>query len=195
MLLNIYLGTTAVSWAVVFIFSVACGKKLKREGYKIVKEKKSFVEKLASFISTAFKGSIPIYNIINAIAILCVGDKFYEHMVDKLLESGKIYMPKDEPANIQPEIESSPFEKEQSNTESIQKVNCKRKYEDMSVEEKMAYLEREKEMLLRQTTSISDESLSENLDQQGPVLKRIINKENSKETLYPMNFLFLFVNY
>ena len=175
MLLNIYLGTTAVSWAIVFIFSAACEKKFKREGYKIVKQKKSFVEKLASFISTAFEGSIPIYNIINAIAILCMGDKFYEHVVDKLLEEGKIYMPKDEPANIQPEIESSPFENEQSNTDSIQNVNCEKKYEDMSVEEKMAYLEREKEMLLRQTASISDESLSENLGQQGPGLNRTIN--------------------
>lgn len=175
MLLNIYLGTTAVSWATVFIFGAACEKKLKREGYKFVKPKKSFTEKLASFISTAFKGSIPIYNIINTIAILCMGDKLYEYMEDKLLEEGKIYMPKDEPANPQPEMESSPFEKEQNNTDSIQKVNAEKKYEDMSVEEKMAYLEREKEILLRQKASVSDESLSENLGQQGPVLKRTFN--------------------
>ena len=173
MLLNIYLGTTAVSWAIVLIFSAAGGKKLKREGYNLVNPKKSFTEKLASFISTAFIGSIPIYNIIIAIAILCVGDdKFYEYMKDKLLEEGKIYMTKDEPANKQPEMESSPFEKEQNNTDSIQKVNAEKKYEDMSVEEKMAYLEREKEILLRQKASVSDESLSENLGQQGPVLKR-----------------------
>lgn len=173
MLLNIYLGTTAVSWTTVFILSAACEKKLKREGYKFVKL--SFTEKLASFISTAFKCSIPIYNIINTIAILCMGDKLYEYVEDELLEEGKIYMPKDEPANTQPEMESSPFEKEQNNTDSIQKVNAEKKYEDMSVEEKMAYLEREKEILLRQKASVSDESLSENLGQQGPVLKRTFN--------------------
>ena len=84
-------------------------------------------------------------------------------------------MPKDEPANPQPEMESSPFEKEQNNTDSIQKVNAEKKYEDMSVEEKIAYLEREKEILLRQKASVSDESLSENLGQQGPLLKRTFN--------------------
>lgn len=174
MLLNIYLGTTAVSWATVFIFSAACKKKLKREGYKFVKPKKSFTEKLAIFILIAFN-SIPIYNVINTIAILCMGDKLYEYVEDKLLEEGKIYMPKDEPANKQPEMESSPFEKEQNNTDSIQKVNAEKKYEDMSVEEKMAYLERKKEILLRQKASVSDERLSENLGQQGPVLKRTFN--------------------
>jgi len=175
MLLNIYLGTTAVSWAIVFICGAACSKKLKREGYKVVDSKKSFIEKLASFISLAFKGSIPIVNIISAIYILWMIDEMYEYGKGQLLEKGEIYMPKDEPANTQPEMESSPFEKEQNNTDSIQKVNAKKKYEDMSVEEKMAYLEREKEILLRQKASVSDESLSENLGQQGPVLKRTFN--------------------
>ena len=174
MLLNIYLGTTAVSWAIAFIFSVVCEKKLKRKGYKFVKPKKSFTERLASFISTAFKGFIPIYNISCIIVILWMGDKYYEHIEKKRLEEGTIYMPKDEPANTQPEMESSPFEKEQNNT-GIQEGNAEKKYEDMSVEEKMAYLEREKEILLRQKASVSDESLSENLGQQGPVLKRTFN--------------------
>ena len=71
MLLNIYLGTTAISWATVFIFSAACEKKLTREGYKFVKEKKSLSEKIATFISNVFKVSIPVYNILNAIVILC----------------------------------------------------------------------------------------------------------------------------
>jgi len=32
MLFNIYLGTTAISWATIFIFSVACEKKIKKRG-------------------------------------------------------------------------------------------------------------------------------------------------------------------
>lgn len=87
MLLNIYLGTTAISWATVFIFSAACEKKLKREGYKVVKEKKSIKENIASFISIAFKGSIPIYNILNTIAILCMGDKLYEYITEEMPSS------------------------------------------------------------------------------------------------------------
>ena len=45
MLLNIYIGTTAASWAIVFLFNAACEKKLKRDGYKYVEQNKSFEEK------------------------------------------------------------------------------------------------------------------------------------------------------
>ena len=78
MLLNIYLGTTAISWAVTFIFSNAYDKKIKREGYKFVKEKKTFPEKTASFISTTFILSIPVYNILNAVSILIMPDKYLD---------------------------------------------------------------------------------------------------------------------
>lgn len=175
MLLNIYLGTTAVSWAITFISSAASIKKLERKGYRFVKPKKSFAERLASFIRTAFIGSIPVYNIINSIYSLYDLYKLYEYIEEKLLEAGYIYMPKDEHANTLPKMESSSFEKEQNNTDSIQKVNGEKKYGDMSIEEKIAYLEREKEILLRRKASISDESLFENLGQQGPVIKRTFN--------------------
>ena len=174
MLLNVYLGTTVASWVTILIFSTACEKKLKREGYKFVKQKKSFAEKLASFISTLFKSSIPVYNIINAIVIICMVDKFYDYIKDKLLERGIIYMPQDKSVNTQPEMESTTFE----NTDTIQKVNVEKKYEDMSFEEKMTYLEREKEILLRQKASTSDESLSENLSEQGLTLKRTFNSKS-----------------
>lgn len=122
-------------------------KKLKRKGYKFVKENKSFAEKLSSFISIAFKGSIPVYNVINAIVILCMGDKLYDYMEKKLLEKGKIYMPKDEPENSESEMESSSSEIENNNTNSVQKDSSEKKYEDMTLEEKLAYLKKEKEKL------------------------------------------------
>ena len=96
MLLNIYLGTTAISWAVIFIFRAACQKNLKRKGYKFVKKKKSISEKIASFISNAFRGSIPVYNIINAFMLLWMGDKVFEYMEERMLADGEIYMPTEE---------------------------------------------------------------------------------------------------
>ena len=39
MLLNIYLGTTAINWITVFIYGTACDRKLKRKGYKYVEDK------------------------------------------------------------------------------------------------------------------------------------------------------------
>lgn len=179
MLLNIYLGTTAISWATVFMFSAACEKKLKREGYKFVREKKSISEKIASFISTAFKGSIPVYNIINTIAVLCAGDKLYEYMEDKLLEEGKIYMPTEE--NPISEDKISPREETKNYTESMEKASTEKKYDEMTLEEKLAYLEREKEILTGQSRTIVaqpiEDDSADNLDQdqQGSVLRRTMN--------------------
>ena len=169
MLLNIYIGTTAASWAIVFLFNAACEKKLKRDGYKYVEQNKSFEEKLAYFLSTAFQGSIPIYNILNSIAILCMGDKFYEYMEEKLLEQGKIYKPKDEPENTQTKIETSTstLERKTKENEIILTDNDK-KINDMTDEERNDYLEREFGFLFEDKKTLSNDSL----DQQGPVLRK-----------------------
>lgn len=150
MLLNIYLGTTAISWAITFIFSAACEKKLKREGYKFVKEKKSLSEKVATFISTAFKGSIPVYNILNTIVMLCMGDKLYGFMEDILLEKGKIYKPIAEELNNDCESEIFDEEKADTYTASAQKTRTEKTYDEMTTEEKLAYLQQEKEKLINQ---------------------------------------------
>lgn len=152
MLLNIYLGTTAISWATIFIFSAACEKKLKREGYKFVKEKKSLSEKVATFISNAFRGSIPVYNILNTIVILWMGDKFYGYMEDKLLEQGKIYMPIAEELNNDYESEILNEEKADTYTASVQKTRTEKTYDEMTTEKKLAYLQQEKEKLINQAT-------------------------------------------
>ena len=152
MLLNIYLGTTAISWATIFIFSAACKKKLKREGYKFVKEKKSLSEKVAAFISTAFKGSIPVYNILNTIVILCMGDKLYGYVEDKLLEQGQIYKPIAKELNNDYESEILNEEKADTYTASVQKTRTEKTYDEMTTEEKLAYLQQEKEKLINQAT-------------------------------------------
>lgn len=152
MLLNIYLGTTAISWATIFIFSTACEKKLKREGYKIVKEKKSLSEKVATFISNAFKCSIPVYNILNTIVILCMGDRVYEYMEDKLLEQGKIYKPIAEELNNDCESQILNEEKDDTYTASVQKTRTEKTYDEMTTEEKLTYLQQEKEKLINQAT-------------------------------------------
>lgn len=146
MLLNIYLGTTAVSFATTFLYTAAFSKKLKREGYKFVKENKSLLEKFLTFISTVFKCCIPIYNILNAITLLCMGDNAYEYIKIKSLEQGKIYKP------INNDCENKILNE---NTESIQKRRNEKTYEEMSVEEKLAYLKQEKEKLINETAKNS----------------------------------------
>lgn len=118
---------------------------------------------LACFISIIFKCSIPVYNIINTIITLCMCDDVYEYVDAGLLEKGKFYMPNDEPMEKQSVVDSFQFEKEQNKTDSIQKV-YEKKYDDMSIEEKLTCFERE--ILLRQGANIMDENLSENLSQE-----------------------------
>ena len=63
MLLKIYLGTTLVS-IITSVTSVACNKKLERDGYKFVKHDESISEKLFGYMSLAFKSVLPVYNIV-----------------------------------------------------------------------------------------------------------------------------------
>ena len=93
MLLNIYLGTIAISGATVFIHSDACAKKLKREGYQVAKDERALPKKIVNCIRAAFLISMPVYNILNTIVIIGMGDNLYEHMKNSLLEQGKIYEP------------------------------------------------------------------------------------------------------
>jgi len=127
-------------------------KKLKREGYNFVKENKSFSEKIAIFISTAFKGAIPVCNIVNTIIILYMGDKLYDYMENKLLEEGKIY--KSNEKKINNKSENHALNKEKGNTfiANVQKTRTEKTYNEMTIEEKLAYLQQEKERLINQST-------------------------------------------
>ena len=91
MLLNLYLGSTAFSWAVVGIYSAALKQRLKRKGYESVEdEKESWPELIMNLLSVIFKGCIPVYNIYKAVIILALGDKALEIGEQKLLEMGSI---------------------------------------------------------------------------------------------------------
>jgi hypothetical protein len=179
LLLNIYLGTTAISWSIVFLFCAACDKKLKREGYKYIKEKKSIPEKIVSFTLRAFKGFVPVYNILNAITVLLIGDKVYKYMEDKLLQQGDIYMPTEEMSSMEDEFSSR--EETKTYTESTEKERTEKKYAEMTLEEKLAYLEREKARLISQSMPIVAQSSEENSeeklvqDQKEPVLRKTMN--------------------
>lgn len=173
MLLNIYLVTTAINWVVTITCSVACKKNLKRKGYKFVKQEESMLEKVVTFISIAFKLSIPVLNILNTIWILSMGDKIYEYIEDKLLEDGKIDMPTGG-VKIEAEINEdkiSPIEESKTYTEEEKKVSLEKKPEEIpenrikEINEKIASLNREKEILI-----------GFKQEKQGPVFKKQWNK-------------------
>ena len=144
MLLNIYLGTTAISIVVTTTFSLACAKKLERKGYICIKEYKSFAEKIANFMSISFKLLLPIYNIVNAATILFMGDKLYEYAENEALEAGKIFMPEEKNTISNQEIKlTSVNEPVITHSDDIEKS-----YDKMTTEEKINYLKNEREKVL-----------------------------------------------
>lgn len=150
MLLNLYLGTTAVSWATVLIYAVAIAKKAEREGYKTVKQEKSFIERVATYLSILFTASIPALNIINAIYILCMGDKLIDQIIGELVEEGKLYMPDEEQQSTDYEMAPESVEEKEIHYEVIPKTSLEKKYDEMTIEEKMAYIDRKREYLISQ---------------------------------------------
>ena len=90
MLLNLYLGTTAVSWAILGIYTAAMNQRLKRKGYEEVKEEKKLFEVIFDNLSTIFIGCIPVFNIVNSMCMLCAGEKALDHYEKLLLEKGLI---------------------------------------------------------------------------------------------------------
>ena len=101
---------------------------------------------------------IPVYNILITIFLLGMGDKMYEYAKEKLLKSGKIYKPITEELNNDYKSE----EKDDSYTASIQKTKTEKTYDEMTTEEKIAYLQQEKEKLINQTTPQAEKKLTLN---------------------------------
>ena len=155
MLLGIYLGTSAVSFATILLYSAALSNKIKRDGYKFVE--KSFIENMIGWLQTIFKSFLPVYNILNTIVLLCSGDKYFEHFEDKLLKEGKIYLPQNNYNVIGKE--------EKSVCANTNVVSNEKKYEDMTTKEKLAYLEKEKEKLLKDSKK----------EKESPVLRKSFN--------------------
>lgn len=91
-MLNIYLGTTAISLIVTNLYSRAVVARMMRDGYKVKTRNKSTIERVVDMISLTFKICIPVFNIANTIFLLYIGlDGFYDDMIKKLLKDGTIY--------------------------------------------------------------------------------------------------------
>lgn len=158
MWLNIYLGTIAVSLATKLTISIACYQKLKRNGYKFVKQERTFKQKVVKFISTFAPELILGVNILSAAKIMRVADKFYDYAEAKLLKQGKIYKPVEEKINSDFEKESSNLEEVKIHTGSVQKTKTEKTYDEITTEEKLAYLKQERENLINHFTTQTDKS-------------------------------------
>lgn len=87
-----------------------------------------------------------------------MGDKIYGYMEDKLLEENKIYKSIAEELNNDYKNEG----KAATYTACIQETRTEKTYDEMTTEEKLVYLQQEKEKLINQTTPQVENSFTLN---------------------------------
>lgn len=160
MLLDIYLVTTIISWITPIIVGKIGVDRLRRKGYKFVDDEESISENIVSWLPQIIESLILVYNILMTIELLSIDiDEAHQRLEANLLGKGKIYMPTEESSV---ENENSPKVETRIYTENIEPASTKKSYAEMTVEEKLAYLERERQTLMNQAKTIREKQSKEN---------------------------------
>lgn len=93
MLLNIYLGSIVLTWSILKLRSNQLKKRLKREGYVILKKKKTMTKRIFDIVQTTIEISLPVYNLMGAYAAIVRYDSIAEKTKQALIENGIIQYP------------------------------------------------------------------------------------------------------
>lgn len=149
---GLYLITTGVSFGVYYLSTKAYGDYLKRKGYIDADGERSRAELGFMMLSLGFKALIPIYNIYTAAKIVWDGSKHFDEMAADDLKKGSI--------RIATEEEKANTKKINSNV--IEEKDNYIHYEDMTNDEKLAFLEKEREFLLQLKADESSSKQSDN---------------------------------
>ena len=142
-LLLLYGVTTTISFGVYYLSTKAYNDYLERKGYEFVDGPKTPAELSFTIASYAFKAIIPGYNIYNAVQILWQGNKQFADMAFDDLKSGNIRKLTNEERiemHNQNHLENATIETQN---------NHPMQYSELTAEEKIAFLEKQKELLLQ----------------------------------------------
>ncbi len=90
MLLTVYLASTGACVAVDTISFIAIANRMKREGYEIVKNKKSFSEILRDYLKIATYVAVPVLNVLISFALLSASDEKVGEIIRELHRKGVI---------------------------------------------------------------------------------------------------------
>ncbi len=147
-LLGIYAGTTIAGFLMEVIASKAMDERLDREGYTYSdKTKKGIAERLQETIQVGLIMLIPVINFIFGCVVFFGTNSFYKSTLEDGLSDGSIRKKTEE------EKEEESRKKEQKKAkirvkEVTKEVVINKPYSEMTNEEKLAVLEREKAFLL-----------------------------------------------
>lgn len=161
---GLYLTTTGISFGIFYLSTKAYGDYLNRMGYVDADGSKSTAELGFNILSLGFKALIPGYNIYSAVKILWAGSKHFEEMAADDLKKGSIRKLTHEEIKEQARLEMESNKKNgYVSNESFMDLrssdideNIKRladseenPYNDMTNEEKLEYLKKERKALLQ----------------------------------------------
>lgn len=146
--LGIYAGTTIAGFLMEVIASKVMDERLDREGYTYTdKVEKGTAEKIQETLQAGLIMLIPIINFIFGCVVFFGTNSFYKSMLEDGLSDGSIRRKTEE------EKEEQKIKKELKRTktkikEVTKEVIINKPYSEMTSEEKLAILEREKAFLL-----------------------------------------------
>ncbi len=171
MFINFYLVSTAITWVSFVISDIKLKKKIEREGYEEVKNKKSILEKIVDFIRIFITLSFPFVNIVYTVKLLLNWNFVLEGVINDCLREGDLkhksnemsteeYMNycaiRDGMTKQEKEYFYGQEDEEPKKSETyVEKCVC-RTCEEMTRQQKLDCLEQERERLINQ--SIDGES-------------------------------------
>ena len=149
-ILGIYLGTVITSWAGFILYEKVSDARLDREGY-IDKSESSIPEMIKDFIEIGIFLAIPIIKIVLASFALFskARDQDYEEYKKEGIARGTIVKKDDAIIEAEKEIRLKKDLLKRKNQALLNKIDTEKKaYSEMTADEKLIYLEREKAYLL-----------------------------------------------
>jgi hypothetical protein len=150
--LGIYAGTTIVGFLMEVIASKAMDERMEREGYTYTdKVEKGTAETIQETLQVGLIMLIPVINFIFGCVVFFGTNSFYKSMLEDGLSDGTIRRLTEEEKEEQKEEQNKKKaqKKEKNKIKEVTKeVVINKPYSEMSNEEKLAVLEREKAFLL-----------------------------------------------
>lgn len=178
----LYIGSTAVSLIVPRVIIHSILKQLKKEHSLDIETVDNYKLQLADFIAI-----IPVINLLYSIILLKFRKEVSDYAKKVILERENIHVFEFNSADEQ-EYEAANEEEKVIENALVAAENIVVDdnsvehdvvdYENMSTEEKIAYLKDERAALLNQGESFEVDSLDESYGERGPVLKKTFKPDN-----------------
>ena len=160
-ILGIYAATTLASYLLVGITEAAINKRLDREGYVDTTKDESTIEKIKSALEMAIVLAIPILNIAFS-GFIFFSSTTYDEILEAGLSKNTIRKKTQEELFIEKEQNILKQEKNKNkNAKDIEEQSRIKAYSEMTNEEKLIFLEREKNFLLSQNIPQNNHSYNE----------------------------------